>query len=97
MIIDFNQAKQGKVEQEEQVCEHCSVREDIITSFLVQLSDTFNELDGEELNDAIVSLAAEYYDEVYDEAYEQGRKSAYDDIIGYAGYNIDQIDGVEEE
>lgn len=90
--IDFSFI-QDKLKQDENRCEHCEIKVNIVESFLVRLYNIFVNSNGDELNERIVEFCSEYYDEIYLE----GRRSAYSDIIEYAGYSIDDIDGIVEE
>ena len=90
-IIDFNTVKSTQ-EQETQLCEHCEVRKDIIESFLYLLHETMEAYDGEKLNNKIIELACEFYDDIYKE----GRRFTFKTIADFANYSIDEIDELNQ-
>jgi hypothetical protein len=88
-VVDFNEAlKRVDAEQQnqhEQKCPHCELKSEWASTLLIRLQDMSQ--------DDIIDFVGEMFEWAYDE----GKRSALKDILGYAGYNIDLIDGVEEE
>lgn len=89
-VISFEEALQsvGKQKQEcnhEQVCEHCSIKNDWVATLITQLYD----LNTQE--------AIEFLGDLYEEAFQDGQRDAYDNIAGFAIHNIRHLDGYVEE
>ena len=98
-IIDFNEIlkKEENNEDTECMCGHCEVRHGIVDSQFMSiigiLKEHADDKNDDDLIDDMLVMLHEYYTDIFDE----GKRSAYEDLIGFATHNIDHIDGNIEE
>lgn len=89
-VVEFKQKEQ----LHQETCPHCEVKEDWIFTFLENFQAIIETGESNEsMQQGLIELCSDFYDE----AFSDGKREGFLDIIGYAGFNVDQIDGVIDD
>lgn len=90
-VIDFKEVLKNQEQQEECLCPNCQIKysmiDDFIEMFENRIMNPTNGSDGSFAENTF-SLIEQFYDEIYIE----GRRNAYEDMMSFSAYKIDQID-----